>query len=560
MATARPMPRLLPQPPKPRRCRSRPCRRQSQRLKTCSGLPPRRPRPPSPPVRPSQRLHWPCAQATRRSTAPRRRLSARSPGLRGAGVTEEPTVSPDPGPVPASSLPTGDLLEVPTATSVRSVPAKLLIDNRVVINNHLACSRGGKVLHPHHRLRAGPCSGRDARTQQQLCRRRWKPALSVPAHINLAGIAIDLALPTAPGSCSSRRSRQPRPWTGRFWAAYGRSSKGRSGHPHRRGLPGHDDQPDQPRHHRHGPLRAPADARARARSSASAPSNTRRSGRREPTILNRNGVSKILTPTSTHDHRIIPGRTVPILRVIHGLPLGEDGLRRHLREPAHPLRAGPMGPRHRCSHDDDINKVARVQQLINAYRVRGHLMGRHRPLEYRQRRHPDLDVTTHDLAVGSGPPLADRRLRWTVHLPCAASSASCATPIAAPSASSTCTSRIPSSGKWIQRKVEVPTPRSPRGASCGSCAAQRRRSLRDLPPDQVRGPEALPRSRAGSPSSPCSTGPLRRRATVWTRSASVPAPRPPSTSSPTSPGKSPGQIFQEFEASRTRSPSRALGT
>src|SRR5699024_9575837 len=36
-------------------------------------------------------------------------------------------------------------LTVPTATSVRAVPAKLLVDNRVVINNHLNRSRGGKV-------------------------------------------------------------------------------------------------------------------------------------------------------------------------------------------------------------------------------------------------------------------------------------------------------------------------------------------------------------------------------------------------------------------------------
>ena len=40
-------------------------------------------------------------------------------------------------------------LEVPTATSVRAVPAKLLIDNRIVINNHLSRSRGGKVSFTH---------------------------------------------------------------------------------------------------------------------------------------------------------------------------------------------------------------------------------------------------------------------------------------------------------------------------------------------------------------------------------------------------------------------------
>ena len=40
-------------------------------------------------------------------------------------------------------------LTVPTATSVRTIPAKLMIDNRIVINNHMARSRGGKVGFTH---------------------------------------------------------------------------------------------------------------------------------------------------------------------------------------------------------------------------------------------------------------------------------------------------------------------------------------------------------------------------------------------------------------------------
>ena len=40
-------------------------------------------------------------------------------------------------------------LAVPTATSVRAVPAKLLADNRIVINNHLRRGRGGKVSFTH---------------------------------------------------------------------------------------------------------------------------------------------------------------------------------------------------------------------------------------------------------------------------------------------------------------------------------------------------------------------------------------------------------------------------
>jgi len=52
-----------------------------------------------------------------------------------------------------------------------------------------------------------------------------------------------------------------------------------------------------------------------------------------------------------------------------------------------------------ASHDEDVNKTARVQELIHAYRVRGHLMADTDPLEYRQRRHPDLNVSTHGLTL-----------------------------------------------------------------------------------------------------------------------------------------------------------------
>ena len=40
-------------------------------------------------------------------------------------------------------------LEIPTATSVRAVPAKLLADNRIIINNHLRRARGGKISFTH---------------------------------------------------------------------------------------------------------------------------------------------------------------------------------------------------------------------------------------------------------------------------------------------------------------------------------------------------------------------------------------------------------------------------
>ncbi len=83
-------------------------------------------------------------------------------------------------------------LTVPTATSVRSVPVKLLWDNRTVINNHLARARGGKVSFTHligyalvRALRGMPEMNVGFDTID------GKPNLITPAHINL-GLAIDV--------------------------------------------------------------------------------------------------------------------------------------------------------------------------------------------------------------------------------------------------------------------------------------------------------------------------------------------------------------------------------
>jgi multifunctional 2-oxoglutarate metabolism enzyme len=84
-------------------------------------------------------------------------------------------------------------LTVPTATSVRAVPAKLMIDNRTVINNHLKRGRGGKVSFTHligyamiKAIRAMP------EMNAFFTELEGKPAIGHPEHINL-GIAIDLA-------------------------------------------------------------------------------------------------------------------------------------------------------------------------------------------------------------------------------------------------------------------------------------------------------------------------------------------------------------------------------
>jgi 2-oxoglutarate decarboxylase len=86
-------------------------------------------------------------------------------------------------------------LGVPTATSVRSVPAKLLIDNRVVINNHLARGRGGKVSFTHIiGFAAVRALVENEAMNYAFAEVDGKPAVVRHHEINL-GIAIDLARP-----------------------------------------------------------------------------------------------------------------------------------------------------------------------------------------------------------------------------------------------------------------------------------------------------------------------------------------------------------------------------
>src|SRR5206468_4223493 len=119
-----------------------------------------------------------------------------------------------------------------------------------------------------------------------------------------------------------------------------------------------------------------------------------------PETLARLAVSKVMTLTSTYDHRIIQGaESGDFLRRLHDLLLGDDfydEIFRSLRIPYEPVR---WVTDIAVSHDEEVGKPARVLELIHAYRVRGHLMADTNPLEFELRRHPDLDVVNHGLTL-----------------------------------------------------------------------------------------------------------------------------------------------------------------
>ena len=294
-------------------------------------------------------------------------------------------------------------LALPTATSVRSVPVKLLFDNRIVINNHLRRGQGGKVSFTHligyamvKALESVPVMN------YSYTEIDGKPAVVKPEHVNF-GLAIDLAK-----SDGSRQLVVPNIKAAdtmnfkEFWSAYeevvrkARTNKltvadfqgttisltnpGGIGTVHSvpRLMPGQGTILGV------GAMEYPAEFQGAS-----------------PETLNDLAISKVMTLTSTYDHRIIQGaQSGEFLRTIHQLLLGEDGfydeIFEALRIPYEPVR---WVQDISINRDSQLDKATRVQELIHAYRVRGHLMANTDPLEYKQRRHPDLDVLEHGLTL-----------------------------------------------------------------------------------------------------------------------------------------------------------------
>ena len=301
-------------------------------------------------------------------------------------------------------------LGVPTATSQRRVPVKVMDENRRIINSHLQEQGRGKTSYTHlvawaiiRALAEFPqlndgfemTDGHAARLRRES--------------VNF-GLAIDLAkkdgsrtllVPNIKGANRMRFSE--------FLAAYDdvikRARTGKLGIPDFQGTTISLTNPgtigtvaSMPRLMAGqsliiatGAIEYPAEYQAMA-----------------PEALSQLGISKAMTISSTYDHRIIQGaESGAFLALIHELLVGEhsfyDEIFRDLeiayppmhwsidRNPA--LLGGDHGR-------DQIVKQARVLELINAYRVRGHLIADIDPLHAMPlHHHPELDIETYGLTI-----------------------------------------------------------------------------------------------------------------------------------------------------------------
>jgi 2-oxoglutarate dehydrogenase E1 component len=127
-----------------------------------------------------------------------------------------------------------------------------------------------------------------------------------------------------------------------------------------------------------------------------------------PQALSLLGISKVVNVSSTYDHRVIQGaESGAFLAHVHELLLGEHDfyirIFRDLGIPHQPMRwARDFNPALLGRYDarEEVSKEARVLELINAYRVRGHLIAdidplHALPIQY----HPELDIETYGLTI-----------------------------------------------------------------------------------------------------------------------------------------------------------------
>jgi 2-oxoglutarate dehydrogenase E1 component len=294
-------------------------------------------------------------------------------------------------------------LTVPTATSVRQLPAKVLIDNRIVVNSHLKRTRGGKVSFTHLIGYAVVQALKEFPSQNVFYDEvDGKPASVTPPHVNL-GLAIDIPKPDGTRALLVPNIKKAQKLNfAEFLAAY-------------------DDLVARARDNK-----LAADDFAGTTISLTNPGGigtvhsvprltkgqgcivgvgaleypAQFKGLSEDQLAEQ-GIGKVLTITSTYDHRVIQGAgSGEFLKIVEELLLGErDFYVKIFADMRIPYTPVVWVNDFHWDLADESGKNTRIQEYISAFRERGHLIADTDPLEYVQRWHPDLDIRNYGLSL-----------------------------------------------------------------------------------------------------------------------------------------------------------------
>ena len=338
-----------------------------------------------------------------------------------------PTVAPIPAPAsapaPVDETPPGEAirgaaarivanmeasLEVPTATSFRVVPAKLLEVNRRIINGYLGRTRGGKVSFTHL---IGYAVVRAIHDTVPVMNASYvedaagKPRVVRHKHVSL-GIAVDME--KSDGSRTLLvpvvRDADDLDFRG-FWGAYEELI-----HKVRSGKLSPDDftgatvsltNPGTIGTVQSVPRLMPTQGAIIGVGALDHPAEWRGA---DPVTLADLGLSKVITVSSTYDHRIIQGAESGLfLKRVEELLLGADEFYdevfRSLEVPYEAVQwRRDVNPIDR--EQAMLEKQMAVANLIRIHRVRGHLIADLDPLRWKEPAMPaELDPATYGLTI-----------------------------------------------------------------------------------------------------------------------------------------------------------------
>ncbi|WP_115684866.1 multifunctional oxoglutarate decarboxylase/oxoglutarate dehydrogenase thiamine pyrophosphate-binding subunit/dihydrolipoyllysine-residue succinyltransferase subunit [Corynebacterium senegalense] len=295
-------------------------------------------------------------------------------------------------------------LSVPTATTVRDMPVKLMFENRALINDHLKRTRGGKISFTHILGYAIIQSTKLHPDMNKSYREEGNKSFAVqPEHINL-GLAIDL--PQKDGSRSlvvAAIKECERLSFSEFVDAYedivDRAREGKLTMDDFQGVTIQLTNPGGIGTRHSIPRLMAGQGTIVGVGAMDYPAEF--AGASEDRLAEL-GVGKLVTLTSTYDHRVIQGaESGEFLRDISQLLIDDkfwDEIFTAMEIPYAPLRWAQDLP------NSGINKDTRVMQLIEAYRSRGHLIADTNPLRWHQPGLPkpdarDLLMETHGLTL-----------------------------------------------------------------------------------------------------------------------------------------------------------------
>ncbi|QRP99096.1 multifunctional oxoglutarate decarboxylase/oxoglutarate dehydrogenase thiamine pyrophosphate-binding subunit/dihydrolipoyllysine-residue succinyltransferase subunit [Corynebacterium sp. FDAARGOS 1242] len=295
-------------------------------------------------------------------------------------------------------------LEIPTATTVRDIPVKLMWENRAMINDHLKRTRGGKISFTHilgYALVKAVQIHPDMNVRYEI--QDGKPTVVQPEHVNL-GLAIDL--PQKDGSralvVAAIKEAENKTFA-EFIDAYqdivDRSRKNKLTMDDFSGVTINLTNPGGIGT-RHSIARlTKGSGSIIGVGSMDYPAEFAGTSADRLADL---GVGRLVTLTSTYDHRVIQGaESGEFLRTTGQLILDDafwDELFESLGVPYQPFRWAADVP------NTGVDKNTRVMQYIEAYRSRGHLLADINPLGWKQPGlpwpdHRDLDLATHGLTI-----------------------------------------------------------------------------------------------------------------------------------------------------------------